>query len=196
MWLISFSEIILFFSPFFYFYLLMYNFVSNVVQILVTNMASVDSTTNICCGFLCSLCVEAKLFLLFFFLPFFAICFFFFLWAMFFLIWRVCNCYLMCEMVWLAVVSTTKMQEHGGNDKSCVWHATDFVDGELKEEMFAIRFGSVESEFIFPFFCKHITTILCCFSSVLPSLMCCRILPDSICFVIDLVACSLLYIIV
>ncbi|XP_020108100.1 ran-binding protein 1 homolog a [Ananas comosus] len=43
------------------------------------------------------------------------------------------------------VVSTTKMQEHAGNDKSCVWHATDFADGELKEEMFAIRFGSVEN---------------------------------------------------
>ncbi|XP_020102322.1 ran-binding protein 1 homolog b-like [Ananas comosus] len=43
------------------------------------------------------------------------------------------------------VVSTTKMQEHAGSDKSCVWHATDFADGELKEEMFAIRFGSVEN---------------------------------------------------
>jgi hypothetical protein len=39
------------------------------------------------------------------------------------------------------------MQEHAGSDKSCVWHAADFADGELKEEMFAIRFGSVESEF-------------------------------------------------
>jgi hypothetical protein len=39
------------------------------------------------------------------------------------------------------------MQEHAGSDKSCVWHASDFADGELKEEMFAIRFGSVESEF-------------------------------------------------
>lgn len=46
-----------------------------------------------------------------------------------------------------AVASTTKMQEHAGSDKSCVWHAADFADGELKEEMFAIRFGSVESEF-------------------------------------------------
>jgi len=44
------------------------------------------------------------------------------------------------------VVATTKMQEHAGSDKSCVWHALDFADGELKEEMFAIRFGSVESE--------------------------------------------------
>ncbi|GJN08176.1 hypothetical protein PR202_ga26069 [Eleusine coracana subsp. coracana] len=43
------------------------------------------------------------------------------------------------------VVSTTKMQEHAGSDKSCVWHALDFADGELKEEMFAIRFGSVEN---------------------------------------------------
>jgi hypothetical protein len=45
-----------------------------------------------------------------------------------------------------AVVATTKMQEHAGSDKSCVWHALDFADGELKEETFAIRFGSVESE--------------------------------------------------
>lgn len=49
---------------------------------------------------------------------------------------------------WSAVLPTTKMQEHAGNDKSCVWHATDFSDGELKEEMFAIRFGSVESEYL------------------------------------------------
>jgi Ran-binding protein 1 len=39
------------------------------------------------------------------------------------------------------------MQEHAGSDKSCVWHALDFADGELKEETFAIRFGSVESEY-------------------------------------------------
>ncbi|AQK85444.1 Ran-binding protein 1 homolog a [Zea mays] len=45
------------------------------------------------------------------------------------------------------VAPTTRMQEHAGSDKSCVWHASDFADGELKEEMFAIRFGSVESEF-------------------------------------------------
>lgn len=56
-----------------------------------------------------------------------------------------------------AVVSTTKMQEHAGSDKSCVWHATDFADGELKEEMFAIRFGSVESKFNRHFLCN-----LCC----------------------------------
>ncbi|CAL4930508.1 unnamed protein product [Urochloa decumbens] len=43
------------------------------------------------------------------------------------------------------VVASTKMQEHAGSDKSCVWHALDFADGELKEEMFAIRFGSVEN---------------------------------------------------
>ncbi|CAL4907548.1 unnamed protein product [Urochloa decumbens] len=43
------------------------------------------------------------------------------------------------------VASTTKMQEHAGSDKSCVWHAADFADGELKEEMFAIRFGSVDN---------------------------------------------------
>ncbi|KAM0941244.1 putative Ran binding domain, PH-like domain superfamily [Dioscorea sansibarensis] len=43
------------------------------------------------------------------------------------------------------VIPSIKMQEHAGNDKSCVWHATDFSDGELKDEMFCIRFGSVEN---------------------------------------------------
>ncbi|KAJ1274179.1 hypothetical protein BS78_05G043100 [Paspalum vaginatum] len=42
------------------------------------------------------------------------------------------------------VALTTKMQEHAGSVKSCVWHAADFADVELKEEIFAIRFGSVE----------------------------------------------------
>uniref|UniRef100_A0A7N0UPG2 RanBD1 domain-containing protein n=1 Tax=Kalanchoe fedtschenkoi TaxID=63787 RepID=A0A7N0UPG2_KALFE len=37
------------------------------------------------------------------------------------------------------------VQEHAGNDKSCVWHATDFADGELKDELFCIRFGSVDN---------------------------------------------------
>ncbi|KAL6556690.1 hypothetical protein OROGR_005978 [Orobanche gracilis] len=37
------------------------------------------------------------------------------------------------------------VQEHHGNEKSCVWHATDFAGGELKEEMFCIRFASVEN---------------------------------------------------
>ncbi|KAJ6827938.1 ran-binding protein 1-like protein c-like [Iris pallida] len=38
-----------------------------------------------------------------------------------------------------------KLTEHAGNEKSCVWHAPDFADGELKDEMFAIRFGSIEN---------------------------------------------------
>ncbi|KAF8396956.1 hypothetical protein HHK36_018592 [Tetracentron sinense] len=42
------------------------------------------------------------------------------------------------------VLPTMSVQEHAGNDKSCVWHATDFADGELKDELFCIRFGSVE----------------------------------------------------
>ena len=51
----------------------------------------------------------------------------------------------------VAVLPTMTVQEHAGNDKSCVWHATDFADGELKEEMFCIRFASVESEhFLLP----------------------------------------------
>jgi hypothetical protein len=37
-------------------------------------------------------------------------------------------------------------QEHAGNEKSCVWHATDFADGELKDELFCIRFASIESK--------------------------------------------------
>lgn len=40
------------------------------------------------------------------------------------------------------------VQEHSGNEKSCVWHATDFADGELKDELFCIRFASIESEYI------------------------------------------------
>ncbi|PSS17582.1 Ran-binding protein 1 c like [Actinidia chinensis var. chinensis] len=43
------------------------------------------------------------------------------------------------------VLPSISMQEHAGNDKSCVWHATDFADGELKEELFCIRFPSVEN---------------------------------------------------
>ncbi|OVA04475.1 Ran binding domain [Macleaya cordata] len=43
------------------------------------------------------------------------------------------------------VLPTISIQEHAGNDKSCVWHATDFSDGELKEELFCIRFASIEN---------------------------------------------------
>ncbi|KAJ9565148.1 hypothetical protein OSB04_001114 [Centaurea solstitialis] len=43
------------------------------------------------------------------------------------------------------VIATTSIQEHAGNDKSCVWHAADFSDGELKDELFCIRFGSIEN---------------------------------------------------
>uniref|UniRef100_A0A251U6S9 Putative PH domain-like protein n=1 Tax=Helianthus annuus TaxID=4232 RepID=A0A251U6S9_HELAN len=47
------------------------------------------------------------------------------------------------------VIPTMSVQEHAGNDKSCVWHAADFADGELKNELFCIRFASVESKFAF-----------------------------------------------
>ncbi|KAK1357129.1 ran-binding protein 1-like [Heracleum sosnowskyi] len=43
------------------------------------------------------------------------------------------------------VVPTMTVHEHAGNEKSCVWHATDFADGELKDELFCIRFGSIEN---------------------------------------------------
>lgn len=44
------------------------------------------------------------------------------------------------------VLPSISLQEHAGSDKSCVWHASDYADGELKEELFAIRFPSVESK--------------------------------------------------
>jgi Ran-binding protein 1 len=43
------------------------------------------------------------------------------------------------------VSSSTQLQEHAGSDKTWVWHARDYSDGELKEELFCMRFGSVES---------------------------------------------------
>lgn len=46
-----------------------------------------------------------------------------------------------------AVIPSMSVQEHAGNEKSCVWHASDFADGELKDELFCIRFASIESKF-------------------------------------------------
>ncbi|KAG5238578.1 RAN BINDING PROTEIN [Salix purpurea] len=43
------------------------------------------------------------------------------------------------------VLPAMSVQEHAGNEKSCVWHATDFADGELKDELFCIRFASIEN---------------------------------------------------
>ncbi|PWA71667.1 ran-binding protein 1 [Artemisia annua] len=43
------------------------------------------------------------------------------------------------------VIPTMSVQEHAGNEKSCVWHASDFSDGELKDELFCIRFASIET---------------------------------------------------
>lgn len=44
------------------------------------------------------------------------------------------------------VLPNMTVQEHAGNEKSCVWHAKDFADGdELKDELFCIRFGSIEN---------------------------------------------------
>ncbi|XP_042510624.1 ran-binding protein 1 homolog a-like [Macadamia integrifolia] len=43
------------------------------------------------------------------------------------------------------ILPTMSVQEHAGNDKTCVWHATDFSDGELKDELLCIRFASVEN---------------------------------------------------
>nr|ACF72671.1 Ran-binding protein 1 [Cucumis melo var. cantalupo] len=43
------------------------------------------------------------------------------------------------------VLPSMTVQEHVGNEKSCVWHATDFADGELKDELFCIRFPSIDN---------------------------------------------------
>ncbi|KAI4346552.1 hypothetical protein L6164_007440 [Bauhinia variegata] len=43
------------------------------------------------------------------------------------------------------ILPTMTVQEHAGNEKSCVWHARDFADGELKDELFCIRFASIEN---------------------------------------------------
>ena len=48
----------------------------------------------------------------------------------------------------LAVIPSITLQEHQGSDKTWVWHAPDFADGEVKEELFCIRFGSVESRYL------------------------------------------------
>lgn len=48
----------------------------------------------------------------------------------------------------LAVVPSISLQEHQGSDKTWVWHASDFSEGELKDELFCIRFGSVESKLL------------------------------------------------
>ncbi|KNA02657.1 hypothetical protein SOVF_216600 [Spinacia oleracea] len=43
------------------------------------------------------------------------------------------------------IIAGMTVQEHAGNEKSCVWHASDYADGELKEEMFCIRFASIDN---------------------------------------------------
>ncbi|CAM6046633.1 unnamed protein product [Sphagnum compactum] len=43
------------------------------------------------------------------------------------------------------VLASTTLQEHAGSDKTWVWHAPDYSDGTLKEELFCMRFGSIES---------------------------------------------------
>ena len=45
-----------------------------------------------------------------------------------------------------AVMPGTKLQEHAGNDKAWVWSTVDFAEEQQKVEMFAVRFGTVESK--------------------------------------------------
>mmetsp|Transcript_18362 Transcript_18362/g.51459 ORF Transcript_18362/g.51459 Transcript_18362/m.51459 type:complete len:247 (-) Transcript_18362:233-973(-) len=42
------------------------------------------------------------------------------------------------------VMPGTKLEEHSGSDKTWVYTTVDFAEEQLKSEMFAIRFGSVE----------------------------------------------------
>jgi len=72
-----------------------------------------------------------------------SVCFRFFSFPFFSVIFLGFWIYCVCVFVVLPAMS---VQEHAGNEKSCVWHATDFADGELKDELFCIRFASVESE--------------------------------------------------
>jgi hypothetical protein len=57
----------------------------------------------------------------------------------------------------VSVLPSITLQEHQGSDKTWVWHASDFSDGELKDELFCIRFGGVESKF---FILVHKTDLL------------------------------------
>jgi len=70
-------------------------------------------------------------------------------WAVVFFSCDVCFLVSICLIVLheccISVLPTINVQEHQGNDKSCLWHAADFADGELKDELFCIRFPSVES---------------------------------------------------
>eukprot|EP00475_Leptophrys_vorax_P041499 TRINITY_DN78252_c0_g1_i1.p1 TRINITY_DN78252_c0_g1~~TRINITY_DN78252_c0_g1_i1.p1 ORF type:complete len:197 (-),score=45.85 TRINITY_DN78252_c0_g1_i1:247-837(-) len=43
------------------------------------------------------------------------------------------------------LLPSLSLAEHAGSDKAWVWHAQDFSDGELKTELFTMRFGSPES---------------------------------------------------
>ena len=72
-----------------------------------------------------------------------SVCFLFFSFPYFSVIFL--GFWIYCVRVFV-VLPTMSVQEHAGNEKSCVWHATDFADGELKDELFCIRFASVESE--------------------------------------------------
>eukprot|EP00899_Mesostigma_viride_P011410 jgi/Mesvir1/2026/Mv16550-RA.1 len=39
----------------------------------------------------------------------------------------------------------TELKEHAGSDKAWVWQTMDYADGEQKDELFTMKFGSVDS---------------------------------------------------
>lgn len=47
---------------------------------------------------------------------------------------------------YFSVLPSAKLQSHEGNEKAWVFSTIDFADEEQKNEMFCIRFGSVESK--------------------------------------------------
>lgn len=48
------------------------------------------------------------------------------------------------------VLPSLKLVEHGASDRAFTYYAQDFSEGELSNELFAIRFANNES-FCFPF---------------------------------------------
>jgi hypothetical protein len=53
---------------------------------------------------------------------------------------------IVCNLLLVAVMPKTKLQEHSGSEKAWVWSAVDFADEVQKPELFCIRFASVESK--------------------------------------------------
>ena len=51
-----------------------------------------------------------------------------------------------CSLALAAVMPGINLRTHEGSDKSRVWSTVDYAGEEARNELFCIRFGSVESE--------------------------------------------------